>query len=90
MAALSWLAAFHAFFWGRPRPDGLWQQGTFWHLDTRQEELENVSWRELKDNAQAVGEPMGFEHPLGRSLSSSADARIVHFAPLILDIRARA
>ena len=53
-AALSWLAAFHAFFWGRPKPDGLWQQGTFWHLDTRQEEFEDIGWTKLKESAHAV------------------------------------
>jgi hypothetical protein len=32
---LSWLAAFHAAFWEAPLPQGLWEQGTYWYLDTR-------------------------------------------------------
>lgn len=35
---LAWLAAFHRSFLG-VAPDGLWEQGTYWHLATRQEEL---------------------------------------------------
>lgn len=35
---LRWLATFHARFLGVP-PRGLWEQGTYWHLATRQEEL---------------------------------------------------
>lgn len=35
---LQWLAAFHARFLGVP-PRGLWEQGTYWHLATRQDEL---------------------------------------------------
>jgi len=53
-AALSWLAAFHAFFWGQPCPAGLWEQGTFWHLDTRREEFENIGWPALAGAADAV------------------------------------
>ena len=39
---LGWLAAFHATFFAAP-PDGLWATGTYWHLATRREELENVA-----------------------------------------------
>lgn len=38
---LAWLAAFHATFFGTP-PNGLWATGTYWHLATRRDELENV------------------------------------------------
>lgn len=38
---LAWLAAFHATFFASP-PNGLWATGTYWHLATRREELENV------------------------------------------------
>ena len=44
-AALTWLARLHAIFWGKDRADaavsnGLQEQGGYWYLDTRQEELE--------------------------------------------------
>jgi len=53
-AALSWLAAFHAHFWGQPPPAGLWEQGTFWHLDTRREEFTQMDWRALADAAEQI------------------------------------
>lgn len=37
-ACLGWLAAFHARFVGDPG-DGLWPEGTYWHLATRLDEL---------------------------------------------------
>jgi hypothetical protein len=39
---LAWLAAFHATFVG-VEPQGLWEQGTYWHLATRPDELAAVS-----------------------------------------------
>lgn len=45
---LSWLAHFHATFMGDP-PNGLWSEGTYWHLDTRPDEwaaMENGSLKE--------------------------------------------
>jgi aminoglycoside phosphotransferase (APT) family kinase protein len=43
-AALTWLARLHAIFWGKDRADaavrnGLQEQGGYWYLDTRQDEL---------------------------------------------------
>lgn len=38
-ACLHWLANFHARFLGYS-PEGLWQRGTYWHLETRPDELQ--------------------------------------------------
>ncbi|MBK8802869.1 MAG: aminoglycoside phosphotransferase family protein [Fibrobacteres bacterium] len=35
--AIAWLATFHAAFLG-VAPDGLWEEGSYWHLGTRREE----------------------------------------------------
>lgn len=50
-AALDWLASLHAFHWEQALPEGLWHQGCYWHLDTRQEELQQIG-------AQRAGPPM--------------------------------
>ena len=47
-----WLAHFHATFMGET-PDGLWEVGSYWHLDTRPDELEALDDVHLK---QAAGE----------------------------------
>ena len=47
---LHWLASFHARFLGDPG-DGLWPCGTYWHLDTRPEELSNIAGTRLHDFA---------------------------------------
>ncbi len=36
---LEWLAAFHTRFLGVRADDGLWPIGTYWHLETRRDEL---------------------------------------------------
>ncbi|XP_058503996.1 uncharacterized protein pkdc [Solea solea] len=46
-ACLSWLAHFHALFLG-VEPEGLWPVGTYWHLETRPDELEAMDDAELK------------------------------------------
>lgn len=47
---LKWLANFHATFM-RKEPTGIWQVGTYWHLDTRPDELEVLEDIELKQAA---------------------------------------
>ncbi len=50
---LELLADFHAKFMGAV-PDGLWKTGTYWHLDTRPEELEALDDPDLKQAAAAI------------------------------------
>lgn len=47
---LQWLAAFHATFLTR-KPTGLWNVGTYWHLATREEELNSMPDGQLKTAA---------------------------------------
>lgn len=44
---LGWLAEFHALFLGEV-PDGLWKNGSYWHLDTRPDELEQIRQQPLR------------------------------------------
>lgn len=46
-ACIKWLAEFHASFMG-VTPHGLWEIGTYWHLDTRPQELAALSDQSLK------------------------------------------
>ncbi|XP_037532438.1 uncharacterized protein pkdc [Nematolebias whitei] len=52
-ACLSWLAHFHALFLG-VEPVGLWPVGTYWHLETRPDELEAMDDAELKAAAADI------------------------------------
>ena len=54
-SCLKWLANFHATFLGKS-PEGLWRIGTYWHLDTRPDELAKVQHRELKMKAHLIDE----------------------------------
>jgi len=54
---LSWLANFHATFIGR-EPIGLWQVGTYWHLDTRPDELAVLDDNGLKKAAYKIDETL--------------------------------
>jgi hypothetical protein len=66
-ACLRWLANFHATFMGRS-PTGLWPIGTYWHLDTRPDEL-----KALTDNALKQAAPL-----IDQKLSSSPYQTFVH------------
>ena len=50
---LKWLARFHACYLGKP-PKNLWQTGTYWHLETRPEELSALKDKDLKNSASAI------------------------------------
>ena len=52
-ACLVWLANFHATFMGRS-PTGLWPVGTYWHLDTRPDELAALNDNGLKQAARVI------------------------------------
>ena len=54
---LSWLANFHASFLGEA-PKGLWTTGTYWHLDTRPDELEALDDIALKQAAAAIDQKL--------------------------------
>lgn len=52
-AALAWLASFHARFLGE-RIDGVWPTGTYWHLETRRDELAAIADRALREAAPVL------------------------------------
>ena len=52
---LKWLANFHVTFLGQ-QPDGLWEVGSYWHLETRPDEFEKIEHQELKSKAHAIDE----------------------------------
>lgn len=52
-ACLGWLAEFHATFMGESAK-GLWTKGTYWHLDTRPDELAALDDGSLKAAAGAI------------------------------------
>lgn len=52
-ACLKWLAEFHAIHLGQS-PEGLWAQGTYWHLETRPDELLVMKHDRLKSAAKAI------------------------------------
>jgi len=64
---LRWLAHFHKTFLHQ-QPAGLWEQGTYWHLATRQDELRRMPPGPLRDHA----------HELDRRLREARFQTIVH------------
>lgn len=54
---LNWLATFHASFLGKT-PEGLWNVGTYWHLETRPQELRALNDQRLKMAAPLIDEQL--------------------------------
>lgn len=54
-SCLYWLANFHAKYMN-VRSESLWEIGSYWHLDTRPDELEVLEDEELKKNAKTIDE----------------------------------
>ena len=56
-SCVRWLAQFHAAGMGM-NPQGLWETGTYWHLETRPDELERLDDFELKQAAHAIDQKL--------------------------------
>jgi aminoglycoside phosphotransferase (APT) family kinase protein len=69
-ACLAWLAAFHARFLDE-RGDGLWPQGTYWHLATRLDELAATADEAIRASA----------HELDAQLAGARFQTILHGDP---------
>lgn len=54
-ACINWLAQFHATYLGTD-PEGLWEIGTYWHLETRPQELAKLTNIELQKAAPKIDE----------------------------------
>jgi len=54
---LSWLAHFHATYM-HSTPDGLWKSGTYWHLETRPDELSVLDDALLKKAASEIDQTL--------------------------------
>lgn len=58
---LAWLASFHARFIGE-HPRGLWERGTYWHLESRRGELRNIADHALREAAPRITEQLDRAH----------------------------
>jgi hypothetical protein len=54
---LAWLAQFHASYLGKV-PEGLWEVGTYWHLETRPQELAVLKDQSLREAAHLIDEKL--------------------------------
>ena len=76
-ACLGWLAHFHATYMGCPA-DGLWPCGTYWHLETRPDEMEQLATEDpaLWEAAGALDAMLG--HATHQTLVHG-DAKLANF-----------
>ncbi len=74
-ACIRWLAAFHARFMGSEAA-GLWPVGTYWHLDTRPDELAVLTDNDLKEAAPMIDRRL-YECPFQTLVHG--DAKIANF-----------
>ncbi|MCG9627873.1 aminoglycoside phosphotransferase family protein [Vibrio mediterranei] len=56
-SVLKWLAQFHAFWLGA-NTNGLWKQGTYWHLATRPDEWQAMQDERFKQAAHIIDEKL--------------------------------
>jgi len=56
-SSLKWLANFHARYINI-KNNNIWEVGTYWHLDTRPDELEVLQDKKLKDFASCIDEEL--------------------------------
>ncbi|QCK14481.1 phosphotransferase [Mangrovivirga cuniculi] len=54
---LSWLANFHGEFMMK-KPEGLWEQGSYWHLDTRPDEFKEMENKRLQKAAPHIDQKL--------------------------------
>lgn len=54
---ITWLACFHATFMN-VSPHGLWEEGTYWHLETRPDELRQLEDKKLRAGAAFIAEKL--------------------------------
>lgn len=57
VASLHWLANFHARYMGK-RSELIWKSGTYWHLQTRPDELEALEDRRLEKYAARIDDAL--------------------------------
>lgn len=74
-ACLSWLAEFHSTFLGTS-PEGLWPTGTYWHLETRPDELAALEDEALKSAAHAIDQTL---NNAGFQTLVHGDAKLANF-----------
>jgi hypothetical protein len=74
-ACLSWLADFHASNFG-VAPEGLWPVGTYWHLQTRPDELASMPTGPLKSAAADIDARLSSAHYL---TLVHGDAKVANF-----------